>query len=86
MRLFDSRSIRAASLAMVLLCGAGAAAADAAKDAKKEQPAAKPGGKLQVDSPLVDVGEVVRGQEAKATFLLKNSGDGVLKVLSARPG
>ena len=64
------------------------AAPPATQEPKKEEaaPAAKPGGKLEVESLTVDVGDVVRGQEAKATFTLKNVGTETLKILSAKPG
>lgn len=56
-----------------------------AQDVGKE-PAAKPGGRLQVEQEVVDIGDVVRGQEGKGTFLLKNVGEQTLKILSAKPG
>ena len=62
-----------------------AAGAVLAEEVGKE-PVAKPGGRLQVAAEVVDVGDIVRGQEAKGTFLLKNVGDQTLKVLSAKPG
>ncbi|HKQ61365.1 MAG TPA: DUF1573 domain-containing protein [Candidatus Polarisedimenticolaceae bacterium] len=43
-------------------------------------------GRLQVESDLVDIGDVVRGQPATATFVLKNVGSAPLKVLDAKPG
>ena len=71
-----------ASLAAALTWAAGAVLAEGVG----KEPAAKPGGRLQVEAEVVDVGDVVRGQEAKGTFLLKNIGDQTLKVLSAKPG
>ncbi len=71
-----------ASLAAVLTWAGGAVLAEKAG----KESAAKPGGRLQVEQEVVDAGDVVRGQEAKGTFLLKNVGDQTLKVLSAKPG
>ena len=70
------------SLATALTWSAGAVLA---QEVGKE-PAAKPSGRLRVEQEVVDAGDVVRGQEAKGTFVLRNEGDHVLKVLSAKPG
>lgn len=51
----------------------------------KSAAAAKSGGRLQIQKDVVDVGDVDRGQEANATFVLKNVGSGTLTVLSAKP-
>lgn len=55
---------------------------------REEPPSSKPvsGARLSVEKEVVDVGDVNRGQVATATFILHNTGDAVLKVLSAKPG
>ena len=50
---------------------------------------AKPTGpqpKLVFDSVLVNIGDVVHGQDAVATFAYRNTGDAPLHILSAKPG
>ena len=51
-----------------------------------EGPAASAGGRITVDKPTVDAGEVVRGKLATAVFEIKNTGTGTLKIISAKPG
>src|SRR5262245_13609541 len=85
------------ALPLVLaLASAPGARAEAAKkpdqapppstDIKVEGPQTSAGGRITVEKPLVDAGEVVRGQLATAVFEIKNTGTGVLKILSAKPG
>jgi len=51
----------------------------------KQQPAeGKP--KLVLESETVDAGQVVRGSDAKFVFVVKNAGDALLKITSAKPG
>ena len=38
------------------------------------------------DSATINVGDVVHGQDALATFTYKNTGDAPLHILSAKPG
>jgi len=95
----QARGLLAASL-MITLAPATLARADAAKaapppPAKVEMlqegaaPAVPPtsaGGRMTVEKPLVDAGDVVRGKPATAVFEIKNTGTGTLKILSAKPG
>jgi hypothetical protein len=53
--------------------------------AKKAEPAA-PAPHLQFDATAIDLGDVVRGKDASAVFTYRNTGEGVLKILSAKPG
>ena len=83
----------AAALALAACRGAtapadaGAPAAKVAGDAVAAAPAADAGrGKVACDAPEHDFGAVQQGQEAKHTFVLKNVGDGVLRILNARGG
>jgi hypothetical protein len=39
-----------------------------------------------VESPGQDLGQISRGQPAQARFEIRNRGDGVLKILEAKPG
>jgi hypothetical protein len=41
---------------------------------------------LVVEKETVDLGDVVRGAKAEATFVLRNTGKIPIKILSARPG
>ena len=45
-----------------------------------------PGPRLKFDAVEVNLGEIVRGQDAVATFTYRNVGDAPLKILSAKPG
>jgi hypothetical protein len=44
------------------------------------------GGRITIDKPTIDVGDVVRGTPGNAVFEIKNTGTDVLKILSAKPG
>lgn len=85
-----------APLVLALASGPGARA-DASK--KPEDAAAPPaeiktnsgpqtsaGGRITVEKPTVDAGDVVRGKPAMAVFEIKNTGTGILKIISAKPG
>ena len=48
--------------------------------------AAAPGGRVTAETPVFDYGTVVAGEPVKHTFTIKNTGDGVLNILSARGG
>jgi hypothetical protein len=91
-----SRSLTpwAAALILALVPTAGARAeapkkseATPAADVKaKDGPQTSAGGRITVEKPTVDAGEVVRGQLATAVFEIKNTGSGALRILSAKPG
>jgi hypothetical protein len=68
--------------ASLVLAVAGVAAA--AEPEPATQPA--PGGRLSVEQELVDVGEVPRGETARASFVLRNTGTEPLHILNAKPG
>ena len=51
-----------------------------------EGPATTAGGRITVDSPTVDAGEIVRGKLATAVFEIRNTGTAPLKIISAKPG
>ena len=76
----------AATLAAFLTFAVGARADEKVK--QEEPPASKPvsGGRLSVEQETVDVGEVIRGHVATATFILHNTGQDTLKILGAKPG
>ena len=72
---------RLLSLAILL-----AATAAAAADAPPASPAPAGGGRLKFDAVDLNLGDVVRGEDAVATFTYHNVGDAPLKILSAKPG
>lgn len=45
-----------------------------------------PGPRLKFDAVELNLGDVVRGQDAVATFTYKNVGEAPLRILSAKPG
>jgi len=53
--------------------------------AKAEAPAAG-APHIVFDSVNVNLGDVVHGQDAAATFTFRNTGDAPLHILSAKPG
>jgi hypothetical protein len=70
------------SVALVLCPGAAVALPE-------DEPPAAAGTKLprlEVESEEVDLGQVVRGEDAVGRFTFRNDGDGVLRVLKAKPG
>jgi hypothetical protein len=44
------------------------------------------GGRLAIDKEEIDLGDVIRGETASATFVLRNTGEETLAILSAKPG
>ena len=89
----------AASLMITLAPAQAARAADAEKlvppPSKVEMlhegappgvPATSAGGRMTVEKPIVDAGDVVRGKPATAVFEIKNTGSGTLRIISAKPG
>ncbi|NOZ00721.1 MAG: DUF1573 domain-containing protein [Deltaproteobacteria bacterium] len=85
-------------LIAVALAGAGlwgckgdqAALADkkpAATDANKARAGSSKGGpSIACDKPDFEFGKVAQGEEMKHVFTIKNTGDDVLNILSARGG
>ena len=67
---------------VLLFAGALASAADAPPS---PTPAAG-GPRLKFEAIELNLGDVVRGDDAVATFTYKNVGDAPLKILSAKPG
>ena len=59
------------------------ASAEAAPKAEAKNAAAP---KIAIENELVDAGDVVRGGTATATFVVRNTGNEPLKILSAKPG
>ena len=54
-----------------------------------EPPKAAPAGpapRIKFDATEVNLGDVVQGQDAVATFTYHNTGDAPLRILSAKPG
>lgn len=73
-----------------LMVAGGACAQDPAPAPPAPQPAAPvpggPSGKIAFDAMVVNLGDVVHGQDAVATFTYHNTGDAPLHILSAKPG
>lgn len=44
------------------------------------------GPRIQFEATEVDLGDVVHGQDAVATFTYRNTGTVALRILSAKPG
>ena len=63
---------------------AGAVAAAAETPAPGGVPADGP--RLKFDATDLNLGDVVRGNDATATFTYHNTGNAPLKILSAKPG
>jgi hypothetical protein len=70
------------ALALVATLAAGTT------NAQQPAPAAPPGPAphIKFDAVEVNLGDVVRGQDAVATFTYKNTGSVPLHILSAKPG
>lgn len=45
-----------------------------------------PAPRLVLETNLIDLGQLVRGESAEARFALRNEGDAVLRILRAKPG
>lgn len=59
----------------------------AARAGAEDPPAAKTGGpRIVFEKETMDAGDVVRGSSATVNFVVRNTGDEVLKILSAKPG
>lgn len=81
---FVSKVIAACFFACSLV---GSVHAAPAAEAPKDPPAQKTGGpRLVIEQEVLDVGQVIRGQNATGTFILRNEGTDTLRVLSAKPG
>jgi hypothetical protein len=67
---------------------AAAPASPAPASTASTAPAISPGPapSLRFDATTIDLGSVVRGDDAVAEFTYSNVGDGPLKILSAKPG
>lgn len=73
------------------LCLGLSGGAASAQEPKPAPPAAAevPGAEaphIAFDSLSVNLGDVVRGQDAAATFTYRNTGNAPLHILSAKPG
>jgi len=68
---------------VLLLAGAVASAADAPVPVV---PPPTDGPRIKFEAVELNLGDVVRGADAVATFTYKNVGNAPLKILSAKPG
>ena len=82
----------AACLLGAMLAGRAALSEPAAVPAPPPNPSAPaaaatgPGPHIKFDTTSVNLGDVVRGADAVATFTYHNTGDAPLRILSAKPG
>jgi hypothetical protein len=84
---------RSVSLFVALVCVALAARVAGAQQpapagAAPAAPAAptRPAPHIKFDATEINLGDVVRGQDAVATFTYQNTGTAPLHILSAKPG
>jgi len=80
-----SRVLLLASILSVVPCRAEEPGAKGPSPAPPAAAASKVP-RVVVESESLDIGSVPRGQTATATFVLRNTGDEVLKILGAKPG
>lgn len=71
-------------LLLVLLLGLSCVAGQAF--GQEPAGAAAIGPRLEVDATEIDLGQIDKGADAKATFTLRNTGDQTLEILKAKPG
>lgn len=74
-------------LVFALLIGYGSRAT-AQQGPATTGPSAPPGPspKLEIAQEVIDLGELPRIGEAQATFVIRNTGEDTLRILSAKPG
>ena len=81
---------RTALLLVFTLCAAlgplATASAPATPRAPTPAPPPGPAPQIKFDATEVNLGEIVKGQDAVATFTYRNSGSVPLHILSAKPG
>jgi hypothetical protein len=70
---------------LVLLCGVVSAQNEPPAGEAPEE-GSQPAPRLVVESKEIDLGQLVRGESAEASFALRNEGDAVLRILRAKPG
>ena len=80
----------AASLVLVVSAARGQAPPAppqaAPSTAPTPAPAPGPAPHLKFESRVLNLGDIVRGQDAVAEFVYTNTGDAPLKILAAKPG
>ena len=76
---------RAVKLFVALLCALFVAHTVSAQQPVPAAPAG-PAPHIKFDSAEANLGDVVHGQDAVATFTYRNTGDAPLHILSAKPG
>jgi len=75
----------------LLLCAVFAVASASAQEPAPAAPAAPaapvgPAPHIKFDAVSIDLGDVIHGEDAVATFTYHNTGDAPLHILSAKPG
>ena len=69
----------------LLFFAAGVCATLVVGSARAEGPP-PPAPRLEVETPTIDLGQVVRGRTEPVVFELRNAGDASLTILGAKPG
>jgi hypothetical protein len=75
---------RIAVVACLLLAGLSGHAQTPAPSDPREKPVAPP--RIEIDQDVIDLGSVIRGEEAVASFAIRNEGGETLRILKAKPG
>jgi len=84
-----ARSILPFLAACLVQAGPAAVAQEPASSATAPSPVeqqAASGPRLEAETTLIDLGELVRGEASVARFAIHNRGDETLRILRAKPG
>lgn len=78
------KRIPEAGIAPLFLVGLLAAGVAAQGSDPKKAPVGLP--KIVVEQDVIELGEIVRGQKRETSFVVRNEGDSMLRILEAKPG
>ncbi|HEY2325090.1 MAG TPA: DUF1573 domain-containing protein [Thermoanaerobaculia bacterium] len=73
-------------MTFAFLVGFGSLAATAQEKSETAAKTPEKGGRLTIVEPVKEYGEVPKGEKLDWSFLIKNTGDGDLQILAAKPG
>jgi hypothetical protein len=90
----NRRAVGSFFVGLSLACAPGVARSDDAPKAPASAPAQdaaaavpdRPSPHIKFDATEINLGDVVHGQDAVATFTYRNTGSAPLHILSAKPG
>ena len=74
------------TFAFLVACGSLATAQEKSETAAKTAVASDKTGRLTIVEPVKEYGEVPKGEKLDWSFVIRNTGDGDLKILAAKPG